>query len=136
MITLAEFEKLTGVLRVSIIKWAKEYGFYLEKVQGKNSMKYMIDKNYVTIFKEIQILKKELKVLAVTEARRKRAIIEKNGNLKREKKEKFSIFKIGERYEVFKNDKKSPKRLGIFTREQLKTFNIDVDFREEVQNEV
>ena len=108
-ISLKDFSELSGITRMSILKWAREYEFHLEEKRFKNSVKYFIDKNLVTVFKEIKIIKREIQREKITTASRGRVWKVSNKNSK-----KYSAFKIGEFYEVFKNDKNSPIKLGFY----------------------
>ena len=94
---------------MSILKWAREYEFHLEEKRFKNSVKYYIDVNLVTVFKEIKIIKREIQKNKIAEASKNRTWKVSNKNSK-----KYSAFKIGEFYEVFKNDKNSPIKLGFY----------------------
>lgn len=125
MMTITEFSELTGINKCSIMNYIKEYGFYYEEGIGKGGRHYLIDSNYSTIFKEIQVIRKELKYLAVVEARRKRG----GGFISQSKikSKEYTAFLLGGKYELFKNDKKNPKRVGFFTKEQIQVMNIDVE---------
>lgn len=125
MMTITEFSELTGINKCSIMNYIKEYGFYYEEGIGKGGRHYLIDSNYSTIFKEIQVTRKELKYLAVVEARRKRG----GGFISQSKikSKEYTAFLLGGKYELFKNDKKNPKRVGFFTKEELENSKLDVE---------
>ena len=57
-ISLKEFSELSGITRMSILKWAREYEFHLEEKSFKNSVKYYIDVNLITVFKEIKTIRR------------------------------------------------------------------------------
>ena len=113
-VSMREFEEMTGITRMSIMRWAREYDFKLAEKHCKRSTKYFIDKNLVTVFKEIKIIKREIQREKITTASRGRVWKVSNKNAK-----KYSAFKIGELYEVFKNDKVSPVKLGFYKYEDI-----------------
>ena len=120
-ISLKDFSELSGITRMSILKWAREYEFHLEEKRFKNSVKYYIDINLVTVFKEIKTIRREIQREKITTASRGRVRKVSNKNAK-----KYSAFKIGELYEVYKNDRKSPIKLGYFKFEQLTGYDVHI----------
>ena len=108
-ISLKDFSELSGITRMSILKWAREYEFHLEEKRFKNSVKYYIDVNLITVFKEIKTIRRELQKFKIIESNKGRIWKVNTQDVK-----KYSAFKIGEFYEVFKNDKNSPIKLGFY----------------------
>ena len=120
-ISLKDFSELSGITRMSILKWAREYEFHLEEKRFKNSVKYYIDVNLITVFKEIKTIRRELQKIKIAES-------SKGGTWKvnPEGLKKYSAFKVGDLYEVYKNDRKSPIKLGYFKFEQLMGYDVHI----------
>ena len=118
-ISLKEFSELSGITRMSILKWAREYEFHLEEKRFKNSVKYYIDVNLVTVFKEIKTIRRELQKFKIIESCKGRSWKVNTQDVK-----KYSAFKVGDLYEVYKNDRKSPIKLGYFKFEQLMGYDV------------
>lgn len=124
---MQEFANLCGITRMSIIKWAKEYGFHLEEIKAQGGKCFLIDINLATIFKEIKVIRKEIKYCKIA-AHKRNIDYDKCFKTNKDKYKKYSAFKVGDLYEVFLNDAKSPKNLGWYNMEKLHKIKDNIAF--------